>query len=127
NKLIDLGLNVNIEKGAGAAYSYLDEIDEEAGASIIEDRKQLFSNADILISIQSPPKKDLNNLSDGRILICFLEALQNNEAIEQLKADGITSLGMDAVPRISRAQNMDALSSMSSIAGYKSALIGANK
>src|SRR5699024_15351 len=61
------------------------------------------------------------------ILICFLEALQNNEAIEQLKADGITSLGMDAVPRISRAHNMDALSSMSSIAGYKSALIGANK
>jgi len=127
NKLIDLGLNVNIEKGAGAASSYLDEIYEEAGASIIEDRKQLFSNADILISIQSPPKKDLNNLSDGSILICFLEALQNNEAIEQLKADGITSLGMDAVPRISRAQNMDALSSMSSIAGYKSALIGANK
>jgi NAD(P) transhydrogenase subunit alpha len=66
-------------------------------------------------------------LKEGAILICFLWALQNDETVALLKSHKITALGMDAIPRISRAQNMDALSAMSSIAGYKSALIGANK
>src|SRR5699024_4285023 len=113
-------------KDAGLASNYLDESYEKAGASVAEDRERLFSSADILISIQNPPEADLNKLQEGSVLICFLWALQNEELVELLKSKGITALGMDAIPRISRAQNMDALSSMSSIAGYKSALIGAN-
>ncbi|MCW9707640.1 Re/Si-specific NAD(P)(+) transhydrogenase subunit alpha [Fodinibius salsisoli] len=127
SKLIDKGLEVVIEKDAGLASNFLDKAYEDAGATIQENRAELFSSADILISIQTPSEEDLNTLSEGSILICFLWALQNEDTINLLKERNITALGMDAIPRISRAQNMDALSSMSSIAGYKSALIGANK
>lgn len=126
-KLADLGLTVQIEKGAGTASNYPDQAYQKAGATIQKDRHKLFSSADILVSIQTPPDEDLNKLSEKSILICFLWALQNEETVKLLKAKDITALGMDAIPRISRAQNMDALSSMSSIAGYKSALIGANE
>ncbi|WP_138431845.1 Re/Si-specific NAD(P)(+) transhydrogenase subunit alpha [Fodinibius saliphilus] len=126
-KLCEEGLDIRIQSNAGKAANYLDENYRETGASIISDRSQLFSEADILISIQTPPKTDIEQMKAGSILICFLWALQNEETVTQLKEQEITALGMDAIPRISRAQNMDALSSMSSIAGYKAALIGANK
>ncbi|WP_142712646.1 Re/Si-specific NAD(P)(+) transhydrogenase subunit alpha [Fodinibius sediminis] len=126
-KLTDLGLDVIVEKDAGRASNYLDEAYQEAGATIKEDRAEVFSSADLLISIQTPPEEDLHRMPEGSILICFLWALQHENTVDLLKDRGITALGMDAVPRISRAQNMDALSSMSSIAGYKSALIGANE
>ena len=126
-KLVEKGLDVHIEKDAGLASNYLDEAYREAGASIVEDRSQLFSNSDILIAIQTPAEDDLNKLKEGAILVCFLWALQNEDTVSFLKSKKVTALGMDAIPRISRAQNMDALSSMSSIAGYKAALIGANE
>lgn len=126
-KLVEKGLDVHIEKDAGLASNYLDEAYREAGATIVGDRSQLFSNSDILIAIQTPAEDDLNKLKEGAILVCFLWALQNENTVSFLKSKKITALGMDAIPRISRAQNMDALSSMSSIAGYKAALIGANE
>ena len=126
-KLIEKGLSVSVEKDAGLASNYLDSAYEEAGATIIDDRAGLFSGADILLSIQTPPREDLKQLKKGAILVCFLWALQNRDVVDFLKEKGITALGMDAIPRISRAQNMDALSSMSSIAGYKAALIGASE
>ena len=126
-KLVDRGLDVQVEKDAGLASNYLDEAYRDAGATIVEKRSDLFSKANILISIQTPTDNDLQQLKEGAVLICFLWALQNEETVELLKSQKITALAMDAVPRISRAQNMDALSSMSSIAGYKAALIGANE
>jgi len=126
-KLVDRGLDVQVEKDAGLASNYLDEAYRDAGATIVEKRSDLFSKANILISIQTPTDKDLQQLKEGAVLICFLWALQNEETVELLKSQKITALAMDAVPRIFRAQNMDALSSMSSIAGYKAALIGANE
>ena len=127
SKLTELGLKVQIEKEAGLASNYPDHAYQEAGANLVDDRAELFSTSNILISIQTPPDEDLNKLPEKSILICFLWALQNEKTVELLKSNGITALGMDAIPRISRAQSMDALSSMSSIAGYKSALIGANE
>ena len=127
SKLIEKGLKVSVEKDAGLASNYLDHSYEEAGATIVDKRADLFSEADILLSIQTPPKDDLDRLKEGAVLVCFLWALQNRDTVGFLKEKGITALGMDAIPRISRAQNMDALSSMSSIAGYKAALIGANE
>lgn len=127
SKLIEKGLEVHIEKDAGLASNYLDSSYREAGASIVENRSQVFTEADILISIQTPPEGDLAKLKEGSVLICFLWALQNEDTVSFLQDNKITGLGMDAIPRISRAQNMDALSSMSSIAGYKAALIGANE
>ncbi|MDR8392825.1 Re/Si-specific NAD(P)(+) transhydrogenase subunit alpha [Aliifodinibius sp. S!AR15-10] len=126
-QLVDKDFEVWIEKDAGHASNFLDSAFEEAGAQIVADRDKLFSKADLLLSINTPPEEDLGKLQKGSVLVCFLWALQNEDTVDKLQQQGITALGMDAVPRISRAQNMDALSSMSSIAGYKSALIGANE
>jgi NAD(P) transhydrogenase subunit alpha len=127
DKLVEKNLDVWIEKEAGLASNYRDEFYEEAGAKIINNREDLFSNADLLLFIQTPPKEDLKKLQEGAVLIGFIEIFNNDETISFLKDSGITALAMSAIPRISRAQNMDALSTMSSIAGYKSALIGANE
>ncbi|MFH5831365.1 Re/Si-specific NAD(P)(+) transhydrogenase subunit alpha [Halalkalibaculum sp. DA384] len=126
-QLVDKNFDVWIEKDAGHASNFLDSAYEEAGAKVIADRDKLFSEADLLLSILTPPEEDLQKLKKDSVLVCFLWALQNEELVEKLQSLGVTSLGMDAIPRISRAQNMDALSSMSSIAGYKAALIGANE
>jgi len=127
SKLIENGHEIWVESDAGNASSYLDEAYQSAGAEIITDRTKLFTDSDILISIQTPPEDDLKQMKSESILICFLWALQNEDTVSFLQENNITALGMDAVPRISRAQSMDALSSMSSIAGYKSALIAANE
>ncbi|PAU94192.1 NAD(P)(+) transhydrogenase (Re/Si-specific) subunit alpha [Aliifodinibius salipaludis] len=127
SKLVENGHNVWVESDTGKASSYLDETYQSAGAEIITDRTKLFADSDILISIQTPPEEDLAKMKPESILICFLWALQNEETVSFLQEKKITALGMDAIPRISRAQSMDALSSMSSIAGYKSALIAANE
>jgi NAD(P) transhydrogenase subunit alpha len=126
-KLAKKNLDIWIERQAGLASNYRDEDYDEAGATIIDNRSELFANADLLLSIQTPPEEDLKKLQKGAILIGFLQILQDKETVSLLKESGITALAMEAIPRISRAQNMDALSTMSSIAGYKSALIGANE
>jgi len=126
-KLIDKGLEVRIESGAGQPANYPDQAYQEAGATISTDRTALFSTADILICIQTPDPIDLRQMAAGSILICLLWAQQNSDTVGLLQEHQITALGMDAIPRISRAQSMDPLSSMSSIAGYKAALMGANE
>ena len=126
-KLIEKDIEVLVEKGAGTSSNYPDELYREAGASITEDRSEIFTKADLLICIRTPDEDDLEKLNEGAILIGFLQPLQDEGVFDFLRKNDITSLAMEAIPRISRAQNMDALSSMSSIAGYKSALIGADE
>ena len=116
-----------IEKGAGLASNFLDSNYQDAGASVAPSKDELLSKADVLLSVQAPSQADLNKLKSGAVLISFIWALQNPDLVAFLKEHKISSLGMDAIPRISRAQNMDALSSMSSIAGYKASLIAANE
>lgn len=125
-KVIKNGLTIHVEKAAGLASNFLDDQYIEYGAEIEKNRKKLLSNADIVLAVQTPPEVDLKAMKEGAVLICFIWALQNLELVELLKSKNITGMGMDAIPRISRAQNMDALSSMSSIAGYKASLIAAN-
>jgi H+-translocating NAD(P) transhydrogenase subunit alpha len=126
-KLNKDGVEVRIEAGAGAASSYGDSDYVEKGIRIETDRKKLFSESDLMLAVNTPPEDDLRNMKPGSALICFLWALQNQELVELLKKLKITALGLDAVPRISRAQTMDALSSMSNIAGYRAVLIGASE
>ncbi|WP_428236055.1 Re/Si-specific NAD(P)(+) transhydrogenase subunit alpha [Gracilimonas sp.] len=127
DQLIKQGLNVWVEKDAGLASNFLDQHYKDSGAKVVSGRNEILTQTDILLTIQTPSNEELKKLKKGTILICFLWALQHPELVEELKELEISSLGMDAIPRISRAQNMDALSSMSSIAGYKSALIAANE
>lgn len=126
-KLIKDGIDVRIEKGAGVASSYADEDYKEKDVTIVADREKLFGECDMMLTVNTPPAHDIRQMKPGAALICFLWALQNPELVELLKKQKITALGLDAVPRISRAQSMDALSSMSNIGGYKSVLIGANE
>jgi H+-translocating NAD(P) transhydrogenase subunit alpha len=123
--LIGLGAEVQIEQGAGAASSYTDADYTGAGAKIAESRDVLLKTCDMLISVNKPPADDIKKMKPGAILVSFIWPLQNADYVELLKQQKISSMAMDTIPRISRAQSMDALSSMSNIAGYRAALLGA--
>lgn len=122
----DAGFEVKVESGAGLASGNLDEAYKAKGCSIATDRKELLATGDLILKVQAPSTEEIAEMKEGAILICFLWALQNSDLVEALNKQKVTALGMDAIPRISRAQSMDALSSMSSLAGYKSVLIGAS-
>lgn len=126
-KLISLGLDVTIEKGAGVASSYTDEEYIEAGASIESTRDSILKKSDLFLAVQAPDEETVKKLKEETVLVSFIWPLQNGEYVELLKTQSIRAMAMDTIPRISRAQSMDALSSMSNIAGYKAALIGANQ
>lgn len=126
-KLTSLGLKVMVETGSGVSSSYTDDHYIEAGAIIETDRALLLKQCDILLAVQTPEQTILDQLKPGSVLIAFLWPIQNGELVEYLKKKEISSLAMDTIPRISRAQSMDALSSMANIAGYKAALLGSNK
>lgn len=126
-KLIKEGLTIWVEAGAGLQSSYDDAAYRDQGAEVITDREHLFKETDLMLAVNTPPEEDLKKLKSGSILVCFIWALQNSDLVELLQKQNISALGLDAVPRISRAQSMDALSSMSNIGGYKAVLIGANE
>jgi len=120
------GLEILVEKDAGKRASFPDKAYEKAGAKIVPDIQTLYESADIVLKVQKPTEEEIKMMKPGTALISFLWALYDKKLVEQLKDAKITAFGMDAIPRISRAQKMDALSSMSSISGYKSVLIAAN-
>ncbi len=125
--LVDKELEVWVEPDAGVNANFPNQLYKESGAETGKSRDDILSQSDILLTIQTPTEEELKKLKKGAVLVCFLWALQHPDLVKLLQEQGISALGMDAVPRISRAQNMDALSSMSSIAGYKAALIAANQ
>lgn len=121
------GHEVWIQAGAGTASNYTDNDYEEAGAKVLDDRSKLLGESDLILRIQPPSEEEVGQIRKGAVLICLLWALQNRDLVESLRKQGVTVLALEAIPRISRAQSMDVLSSMSSIAGYKSVLIGSNE
>ena len=125
-KYVDAGHEVWLETGAGDKAGKLDSAYQEKGVTIKDHTEEIYKGADLLLKINAPNAEQIALMSEGTVLISFLWALQNNELVETLKKHKITALGMDAIPRISRAQSMDALSSMSSLAGYKSVLMAAS-
>lgn len=125
-KLKEAGQDIIIESEAGIASSYSNGDYTDAGAKIVNSRSEVLSDCDILLAVQAPDVEDLGKMKEGSVLISFIWPLQNADYIEALKKHQISGMAMDTIPRISRAQSMDALSSMSNIAGYKAALMGAN-
>ena len=119
-------LKVDIETGAGELASIPDQAFIDAGANIVTDKETLFGQADVILKINKPSVEEVKLMKPGTVLICLLWALQNQDLVGTLAEQKVTTLALEALPRISRAQKMDVLSSMSSIAGYKSVLIGAN-
>lgn len=130
-KLAKAGFEIFVEKGAGEGSYYSDKEYEEAGAGIVKSPEELYQDAKVILKVRPPvvsEKKGNNELDlmpEGSVLICFLETLRNPQVASELAKRKITSFSMDTIPRISRAQSMDALSSQASAAGYKAVLIAA--
>src|SRR5690242_12462385 len=111
---------VVVEAGAGEHALIPDELFTEAGATIGDPY-----SADIVVRVAVPSDEEVGRLRSGQILIGFLAPLSKPELKDRLKAAGVTALAMESIPRISRAQSMDALSSQANVGGYKAALLGA--
>src|SRR5262249_8460449 len=119
------GLEVLVEAGAGEGAFHFDAAFERAGARVVADAGALYSQADVVLKVQKPTFAEVDTLREGTVLVSFLQALTSPDLVQRLAARRVTSFGMEGIPRISRAQKMDALSSQANIAGYKAVLIAA--
>jgi NAD(P) transhydrogenase subunit alpha len=125
-KLQKLGFHVLIQSGAGVQADFNDQTYQDAGCEIIPDAETLWNTGDIILKVRPPQPEEVELLSEGKTLISFIYPAQNKELLEQLAAKKVNVLAMDSVPRISRAQKLDALSSMANIAGYRAVIEAAN-
>jgi NAD(P) transhydrogenase subunit alpha len=123
--LLRAGLEVAVEAGAGRGAGAEDAVYEQAGARVWTDRAELLSKADLLLLVQPLADADVARLRPGAALVGLLRPLEEPERAARLAAAGITSFAMELVPRITRAQAMDALSSQASLAGYRAVLVAA--
>jgi len=116
-----LGFEVLVEAGAGSGAHFSDAAYSEAGATVVDNPKSVWSDSDIVLKVRGPELngEEINLLKEGQILISFLWPAQNPDLLKKLAEKKVTAMAMDMVPRISRAQKMDALSSMANIAGYR--------
>ena len=127
-RLIDkLGFQVMIESGAGNEASFPDASYGEAGCQIVDDASGVWDEADIVLKVRSPQEGEVSCLREGQTLVSFLAPGQNPDLLEQIAERDATALSIDAVPRISRAQKLDALSSMANIAGYRAVVEAAGR
>ena len=117
-KLCHLGAEVVIEGGLGLGSGFRDKVYTEAGASISPDRTALFSNSDILLRLRKPDLSEVALMKSGCIHISYLDPFNEQELVQALKERGVTSLSMEMIPRSTRSQKMDALSSQANLAGY---------
>ena len=121
-----LGHECHIESGAGQAAGFSDDAYKDAGVKIVKTAPTLWKNADVITKVRPPTSTELRRLSEGETLISFFYPGQNEKLLEQAAGQGTTVIAMDMVPRISRAQKMDALSSMANIAGYRAVIEAGN-
>ncbi len=133
-KMVDEGATVYVQKGAGKGAFFSDDEYKASGAILVDGEEPVFEKADVILKVKEPlfnkeaNKHESDMLRDGQYLITFLHpaAPVNREAMKKLRDTGCISLTLDGIPRISRAQSMDALTSMSTVAGYKGVLMAAN-
>ena len=124
-QIMKLGFSVSIESGAGLGANISDEAYKEAGVEIVADTRTLWKQSDIVMKVRAPERnlklaiEEVDLLSPGATLISFIWPAQNEALMQKLAAKHVTVLAMDSVPRMSRAQKLDALSSMANIAGYR--------
>jgi NAD(P) transhydrogenase subunit alpha len=130
--LIKSGSRVQIETGAGVVAGFTDDAYLAAGAEVVSDRRQIFQSADVVLQVrglganESAGAADVESMRDGLVIIAPSDPLGNPRAVQQLAERGVTLFAMELIPRITRAQSMDVLSSMATIAGYKAVLLAAS-
>ncbi len=121
-KLVASGIEVVVEPGAGEGASFSDDAFREAGAELGDPW-----SAEIVAKVRMPGDEELGRLREGQLLIGFLQPLSNPQGIERLAGRGVTAFAMESIPRITRAQSMDALSSQATVSGYKAVVIAADR
>ena len=124
-KLVGLKASVQIESGAGLGAARTDDDYKQSGAGVSSDRAALLQSADILVCINRPSSEDLQQLKSGAVVLGFLRPLDEPKALEPALGKGLTTFAVELIPRITRAQAMDALSSMATVVGYKAVVMGA--
>jgi NAD(P) transhydrogenase subunit alpha len=118
------GFEVYIQRGAGVKANYSDREFEEAGAKIVNSASDIYGQMDIVLKVKEPTAEEVNLMKENLVLLSYLWPAQNPELLKNLAEKKINAVAMDAIPRISRAQKMDVLSSMANIAGYRSVIEG---
>jgi NAD(P) transhydrogenase subunit alpha len=122
-KLTDMGVKVMMQKGAALSSHFSDEAFE--GVELVDDADALYKGADLIFKVQPPTAEELSKINDNAVMVGFMAPHKNADMIKMMCDKNITSLAMELVPRITRAQSMDALSSQASLAGYMGVLMGA--
>ena len=122
-----LGFDCVIETGAGQAARFSDSDYESAGVTIVSSADELFKTSDIVLKVRAPADEEIGHLRKDQTLICIAAPGQNEELLKKVSKTGANLLAMDMVPRISRAQKMDVLSSMANIAGYRAVIESGNQ
>ena len=125
-QLQKLGHECVIQSAAGAKADFADEVYRDAGVEVLDSAKAVFDAADVVAKVRPPSEEEVEMLREGQTLISFFYPAENEELMKKAAAKGATLIAMDMVPRISRAQKMDALSSMANIAGYRAVIESAN-
>lgn len=126
-RLTAAGLQVSVQSGAGVEAFINDDAYQKVGASIVPEAKKLLQEADAVLKVQPPSLDEVALMRSGALSISFLQPSANADIVRSLARQGITAFSLELVPRISRAQSMDALSSQAGVAGYKSVLMAANR
>jgi NAD(P) transhydrogenase subunit alpha len=125
-ELISKGFRVQIEAGAGLNSSIANQAYTDAGANLCASARETYQQADVILKVNAPEKEEISWMKPGAVLISFMFAATSPELLEACKSQGISAFSVDAIPRISRAQKMDVLSSQSNLAGYKTVILAAN-
>lgn len=125
-QLVKAGFEVALQRGAGLNSYFSDASYEAAGARLHDSAEAIYRNSDVVLKVNAPSPAEISQMKKGAVLISFMWAATNPELTEACAGAGISAFSMDAIPRISRAQKMDALSSQANLAGYKSVILGAN-
>ena len=125
-RLTPAGFEVVVERGAGAAAGFADEEYVEAGAALVQG-SELYEEANTIVRVAAPSADEVALLAAGSVLIGFLAPLSDRDGVERLRARDVIAFAMESVPRITRAQSMDALSSQATVAGYKAVVIAADR
>ncbi|HEX5703240.1 MAG TPA: NAD(P) transhydrogenase subunit alpha [Pyrinomonadaceae bacterium] len=126
-KLVAAKASVSVESGAGIGAARTDEDFTSAGASVVTDRNALLAETDVLVVVSRPAEEDFKRMKRGAVVLGFLRPLDEPARLVPALENGLTTFSMELVPRITRAQAMDALSSMATVAGYKAVLLGADR
>ncbi|MBW2467976.1 MAG: Re/Si-specific NAD(P)(+) transhydrogenase subunit alpha [Deltaproteobacteria bacterium] len=126
-RLVEKGAKVSVESGIGKTLNLSDEDYQKAGASIDADRSRLYQNADIVLQIRKPAMEDVALLKEESIYVSLMDPFNERELIEAFRQKGVTAISMEMIPRITRAQKMDVLSSQANLAGYAAVIIAAER